>query len=349
MMSAPIHFNCLKVSLVAAFLLFYQVSDAQLNVSDLDAIVAEKTRILKSEAILLVATKDTVVYQKDTRAFSAVRGKAPIGTASQLLTTALILQLADEGKLSLDDKIAQYLPAFARYGKNYITIRHCLTHQTGIQADTKGKAFESMGSSLEAAVDKIAAREIQSNPGTEFRYNDRGYLVAARIAEVVTKKKFETLIQQKLTRPLGMRQTSFLTLDGSAPNPSNGASSSAADMIIFMRMLLNGGAYKGAPVLSEGAIAEFRKIYVDPSGLKGAPKALLSYDHALGAWATDVSAGKAGALAGFSQGGTVATVDFCRGYAFVYFLKELNEDKKADAFADIKSSLDSGLPASCKE
>ncbi|MDB5253024.1 MAG: hypothetical protein JWP27_2193 [Flaviaesturariibacter sp.] len=348
-MSVSFRFTCLKVSLAAGLLLFYQVSEAQLNVSELDAIVAEKTRVLKSEAILLVATKDTVVYQKDTRSFSAVRGKAPIGYASQLLTTALILQLADEGKLSLDDKVAQYLPVFAKYGKNYITIRHCLSHNTGIQADTKAKLFESTGGSLEAEVDKIAAREIQSNAGTEFRYNDRGYLVAARIAEVVTKKKFENLLQQKLTRPLGMRQTSFVTLDGSAPNPSHGATSSAADMIIFMRMLLNGGTYKGSPILSPSAIAEFRKIHVQAASLKGAPKTLAAYDHALGAWAPDVTGDRAGSLAGFSLGGTAVAVDFCRGYAFVYFLKELNPDKKADAFADIKGSLDSGLRASCKD
>ena len=348
-MSEIVRFNCLKVSSVALFMLFFQTGFSQLNVSELDAIVEEKTRLTKKEVVLLVATRDTVVYQKDTRAFSAIRGKAPIGYSSQLLTTALILQLADEGKLSLDDKIVQYLPIFAKYGKNYITIRHCLTHNSGIQVDSKVKLFDKVGSSLEADVEKLAAREIQTNPGTEFRYNDKGFLIAARIAEIVTKKKFENLIQQKLTRPLGMRQTSFVTLDGSAPNPSHGASSSAADLIIFMRMLLNDGQYKGLQILSAEAVAEFRKIHVEAGAMKAPPKGIADFEYALGAWAQEARNGKASVLTVPSLGGTIPVVDFCRGYAFVYFLKELSDDKKAEAYYDIKGSLDAGIQPKCKD
>jgi CubicO group peptidase (beta-lactamase class C family) len=347
-MSLRLRLNCLKVSTVTGFLLFFQAGFSQLNVSELDAIVEEKTRLTKKEVVLLVATRDTVVYQKDTRAFSAIRGKAPIGYSSQLLTTALILQLADEGKLSLDDKVVQYLPTFAKYRKNYITIRHCLTHNSGIQVDSKVRLFDKGGASLEADVDKLAAREIQTNPGTEFRYNDKGFLIAARIAEIVTKKKFENLIQQRLTRPLGMRQTSFVTLDGSAPNPSHGATSSAADLIIFMRMLLNEGKYKGAQVLSQEAIAEFRKIYVEAGFMKAPPKGIVDLEFALGAWAQESNGGKAGVLTAPSLGGTIPVVDFCRGYAFVYFLKELSDDKKAEAYLDIKGSLDAGIQPKCK-
>ncbi|MDB5196146.1 MAG: hypothetical protein JWP88_516 [Flaviaesturariibacter sp.] len=340
---------CLKVSIVAASLLLFHVSKAQVNASELDAIVEQKTRLLKSEAILLVASKDTVVYQKDTRTFSAIRGKAPIGYSSQLLTTALILSLVDEGKLSLDDKVAQYLPVFAKYGKNYITIRTCLTHSSGIQVDSKAKLFDKVGSSLEEEVNKLASREIQSNPGTEFRYNDRGFWIVARIAEIVTKKKFENLVQQKITRPLGMRQTSFITLDGSAPNPSHGATSSAADMIIFMRMLLNGGKYKDQQVLSAEAIASFRAVSVPAADMKAPPKGIAGYDYALGAWAPETGGGKASVLTVPSLGGTISVVDFCRGYAFVYFLKELNDDKKAEAYADIKEVLDSRMQPHCKD
>lgn len=341
-------FICLKVSTVAVFMLLYQVSAAQLNAAELDAIVEEKTRLLKKEVVLLVATKDTVVYQKDTRAFSAIRGKAPIGYSSQLLTTALILQLVDEGKIGLDDKVVQYLPTFAKYGKNYITIRHCLSHHSGIQVDSKIKLFDKGGTSLEADVEKLASREIQTNPGTEYRYNDKGFLIAARIAEVVTKKKFENLIQQRLTRPLGMRQTSFVTLDGSAPNPSHGASSSAADLIIFMRMLLNDGKYKGVQILSSEAIAEFRKIYTPAGTMKNSPKGIADFDFALGAWAQEPQGDQASIITVPSLGGTIPVVDFCRGYAFVYFLKELSDDKKGEAYNDIKASLDSSMDSKCK-
>jgi len=45
------------------------------------------------------------------------------------------MTLVDEGKIALDDKVAKYIPDFAKYSKGYITIRHCLSHQTGIEQE----------------------------------------------------------------------------------------------------------------------------------------------------------------------------------------------------------------------
>lgn len=318
--------------------------------TDLDNIVNVKAKALKTDAVLVVASKDTTLYTKDSKLFSALRGQAPIGSSSQLLTTALILQLADEGKLSLDDKVAAYLPVFEKYGKNYITIRHCLTHQAGIQADEKMKLFNrKKEGSLEEEVASFAAREIQTNPGTEYRYTEMGFVIAARIAEVVTKKKFDMLVQQKLLRPLGMRQTSFSTLDGSAPNPASGARSSAADLTRFLRMLLNEGTHNGQKILSPGSVAELRKVYGTASALKGSPKGSEGMDYALGVWAPETaSGGTAVVLAEPSFGGTIPVVDFCRGYAFVFLVKDLSEAPHIDVYTAIKAELDNAYPSTCK-
>lgn len=342
--------NCLIYSFFTAGLLVFQETGAQLSRTELDNIVNDKTKALKTDAVLVVATKDTTVYQKDTKLFSAARGQAPIGSTSQLLTTALILQLVDEGKIALDDKIAAYLPVFEKYGKNYITIRHCLTHQSGIQTDEKMKLFNRKKTgSLEEEVASFAAREIQTNPGTEYRFTEMGFVIAARIAEVVTKKKFDMLIQQRLLRPLGMRQTSFSTLDGTAPNPALGARSSAADLTRFLRMLLNGGTLNGQKILSPESVAELRKISGTAATLKGSPKGSEGMDYALGVWAPEAAKnGEAAVLVEPSFGGTIPVVDFCRGYAFVFLVKELNEEAKVNMYKDIKEVLDQAYSSSCK-
>jgi CubicO group peptidase (beta-lactamase class C family) len=157
----------------------------------------------------VVAGKDTIYYKHDSRSFAAARAKAPAGYISGFFTTLLALQLVDEGKIDLEDKVAQYIPSFAKYGKNYITIRTCLSHQTGILLDMR--LFSKFGRTLEDEVNSYAPREIYANPGTEARYSDKGVIIVARIIEIVTKKKFEMLAQQKLFRPLGMRQTTFNT------------------------------------------------------------------------------------------------------------------------------------------
>ena len=138
------------------------------------------------------------------------------------------MQFIDEGKLSLDDKVSKYIPLFATYNKNYITIRHCLSHMTGIRSEAASKSAKFVEqpkkyNSLEDEVNDLAKKEIQSNPGTEFNYSDIGTDIAARKLEIVSEKKINLLIRSKLFVPLQMRQTSFSTLDGSAINPSGGA------------------------------------------------------------------------------------------------------------------------------
>jgi CubicO group peptidase (beta-lactamase class C family) len=337
--------TCLKVSSVAFLMLFLQSVYAQ-NLNELDDIVAQKSKLLKTEVVIAVANKDTTIYQKDTKQFSALRGQAPIGVSSEWLTTALVLMLADDGKISLDDKISSYLPEFERYGKNYITIRHCLTHNTGIQADKKmfqKKNFES----LEKEVNSYAAREIYRNPGQEFRYNNMGINIAGRILEVVSKKKFDMLAQQRLFRPLGMRQTSFSSVDGGVIDPSNGARSTAGDLIRFMTMLLNNGLYKGQRILSEASVNELRKIQTT-TALNNAPAEVNGYQYALGVWSPEQKGNTGSVLTVPSLGGTIPVIDFCRGYAFVYFLKDLKEDQKAGAYSEIKAVLDEKFKTKCE-
>ncbi|RYZ00149.1 MAG: class C beta-lactamase-related serine hydrolase [Chitinophagaceae bacterium] len=341
---------CLKVSSVVAFLLIFQVAGAQLDTASLSGLMEQKVRQLKNNNVVLaMASKDTLVYKNDIKTFNVARGQGGAGYISQLFTTAVVLMLAEEGKFGLDDKIVQYLPEYARYGKNYITIRHCLTNFTGIQVPSKMAFFEkSRHGSLEEEANSYAAKEIQTNPGTESRWSERGFAIAARICEVVTKKKFEMLASQRLFRALGMRSTSFNTLDGSLANPNYGARTSAADLVLFGRMLLNGGKLNGATVLSEASVKELRRISAVSADIKGAPKDLAAYDYAMGAWALESNGGTAGSLAAPSFGGTVLVVDFCRGYTFAYLMKELEEEKKGNMMADIKATLDGGRELHCK-
>jgi CubicO group peptidase (beta-lactamase class C family) len=340
---------CLKVSTVAVFMLLFQFANTQ-SFNDLDAVFALKQKQLKTDLVIMVANKDTVLYQKDTKTFSTLRGQAPIGNSSQMLTVALIMMLVDEGKIGLDDRISYYIPEFAKYGKSYITIRHCLSNKTGIQADggKLKKAFEKKKfESLEKEVNSYAAREIQRNPGEEFRFNTMGINIAARVLEVVTKKKFDMLSQQKLFRPLGMRQTTFTTLDASAIDPSDGARSTAGDLIRFMTMLLNGGMYKEQRILTEASVKEIRKIH-EATALNSAPAEVNGFQYALGLWAPEQSGSEASVLTVPSFGGTIPVVDFCRGYSFVYLLKDLKDDQKASAYYEIKGLLDGKFSKKCK-
>ena len=103
---------------------------------------------------------DTLVYKKEMGTFNS-KTSAPIASCSKWLTAALVMQFVDEGKLSLDDKISKWIPEFARYGKNYISIRHCLSHFTGVddEAGFLKKMFQRKKfNSLEEEVNSLCSK-----------------------------------------------------------------------------------------------------------------------------------------------------------------------------------------------
>lgn len=341
--------TCLKCSLLGAFLLFLQVASAQENWSDLDGALTSKQKLLGNNLVMMIWKNDTIAYKKELGEFNS-KTQAPIASASKWLTAALVMILVDEGKLSLDDKVSQYLPEFERYGKNYITLRLCLSHQTGIEDEGRflKKVFQRKKfSSLEDEVNSFAAREIRTNPGQDFWYGSIGPNIAGRVCEVVMKKKFDILIKQKLFTPLTMRRTSFTTLDNSAINPAGGAQSTADDYMQFLVMLLNKGKYKGKQLISEESIEELLRIHTKPELIKNAPKSAEGFDYALGSWVVAEKDGKATVLASPGLFGTWPMIDYCRGYAYLILVKNLLGEERAEAHKELKQVVDAHSGANC--
>lgn len=340
---------CLKCSLLGLFLLFLQPVRAQEDWSDLDAALTSRQKLLGNNLVMMVWKNDTVAYKKELGEFNS-KTQAPIASASKWLTAALVMVLVDEGKLSLDDKVSQYIPEFERYGKNYITLRICLSHMTGIQ-DEGGllkKMFQRKKfSSLEDEVNAFAAREIRTNPGQDFWYGNIGPNIAGRVCEIVGKKKFDVLIKQKLFTPLTMRRTTFTTVDMSAINPAGGAQSTADDYMQFLVMLLNKGKYKGKQILSEESVDELMKIHTRPELIKYAPKAATGYNYALGSWVVEEKDGKATVLASPGLFGAWPMVDYCRGYAYLVIVKNLLTEDRAEVHKALKEVVDSHSTTSC--
>ena len=364
-MSLKIKFYCLKFSLFIVSLLIFQTISAQkkqeqlqpkYGLGELDNILQEKQSLIGKDYVVLIWKKDdTLVYKKEGGDYKS-KTVAPIASCSKWLTAALVMQFVDEGKISLDDPVVKYLPVFEKYMKKYITIRHCLSHMTGIADDEKllkrllqRKKFES----LDEEIESFAAREIRANAGIDFWYGNIGLDIAARVLEVVSKRKFDVLIKQKLFTPMGMRQTTFTTLDGSLYNPSGGAKSSADDYMKFLVMLMNKGKYNGKQILSEESVDEMMKAHTTSSMIKYAPKAGEGFNYALGSWVIEQSSPKANeqsvatVLASPGLFGTWPMIDFCRGYAYILFVKNLGEER-ANAHLEIKKVIDEKIKGDCK-
>jgi CubicO group peptidase (beta-lactamase class C family) len=349
-MSHKVSSICMKVISVTLFLLFLQPASAQYNWTDLNTELEAKQKLLGTNVVAMIWKGDSLVFKKEMGEFNS-KTQAPIASCSKWLTAALVMQFVDEGKLSLDDKIIKWLPEYEKYFKKYITIRHCLSHMTGITDESnffKRILQRKKFSSLEEEVNSYASREIRANPGTDFWYGGVGLNIAGRILEIISKRRFDVLIKSKLFNPLGMRKTTFSTLDGSVVNPSGGALSTADDYMKFLVMLLNKGKYNGVQILSENSVNEMLKVQNTPQQIKYAPKAAQGYTYASGSWVVEEKDGTATALASPGLFGTWPMIDFCRGYSYIVFVKNLLGEERANAHEEIKKIIDEQISSNCR-
>ena len=333
-----------------------QPAYCQYNWTELDAELQAKQKLLGNNVVTMIWKGDSIIYKKEMGDFTT-KTQAPVASCSKWLTAALVMQFVDEGKISLDDPVVKYLPFFEKYFKSYITIRQCLSHMTGIEDEggfLKKMIQRKKFAALEEEVSSFAARDIRANPGTDFWYGSIGINIVGRVLEVVSKKKFDILIKTKLFTPLGMRKTTFSNQEG-AVNPSGGALSTADDYMKFLVMLMDKGKYNGVQVLSENAVNEMLKIQTNASQIKYAPKSASGFNYALGSWviestlpATTADKGTATVLASPGLFGTWPMVDFCRGYAYIVFVKNLLGEERADAHLEIKAIIDKQMQVSCK-
>ncbi|AXY75248.1 class A beta-lactamase-related serine hydrolase [Paraflavitalea soli] len=342
-MSVKIPQTCPKFSLFLFFLLLLQFAQGQTDFSRVDQLLEKNKKLLGNNVVALVWKDGKVIYQKEIGTDFTAKTQAPIASCSKWLTAATIMTLVDEGKISLDDQVSKYIPVLDKYMKGYITIRQCLSHTTGI--DGKGglasllqrKKFESLADEANA----IAAKEISNNPGKEFAYGSSGLNLAARVAEIVSKKDFSRLVQEKITRPLKMRATTFVNDNGNAPNPSGGAQSSALDYMNFLIMILNKGVFEGKRILSEESIGEMQKNHFPGLPVKFTPKVAEGFEYGLGEWIQEKDAnGNSTVVSSPGLFGTWPYVDKCRGYAAIIFVKTILGEQKKDFYLQFKEAVD---------
>ncbi|HVN07300.1 MAG TPA: serine hydrolase domain-containing protein [Bryobacteraceae bacterium] len=138
-----------------------------------------------------------------------------IGSVSKQFMAAAILMLAEEGKLSLDDKVGRYLPNLTR--ANEITIRRLLTHTSGYQdyypLDYVAP-FMQKPVTADEILERWAGKALDFDPGTRWQYSNTNFVAAGRILEKVSGQSLWSFLEARIFRPLGM--TSAIDLDARA-------------------------------------------------------------------------------------------------------------------------------------
>jgi CubicO group peptidase (beta-lactamase class C family) len=309
-----------------------------------DAFLTTNQKLFGNNIIALAYKNGKIVYKKELEKeigdFNG-RVQVPAGLNSQWLVAATIMAYVDDGKISLDDKVSKYLPIFSKYMKTYITIRNCLSFTTGIQADPPGplKLLEKAKyPDLETEVNSFASkREIETNPGTEIYFSQIGPDIAARVLEVITKKTFDRIVQDKILRPCKMRSTSFTNDNGVTSNAADGAVTTANDFINFLSMLLNKGTFESKTVLTEKSVAEMESLQFPKLPVKYMPKEAVGLKTALGCWIENGSI-----VTSLNMTGFYAYVDRSQNYAALLVPLKPDEPKK-ELYTEFKQKMDAAF------
>jgi CubicO group peptidase (beta-lactamase class C family) len=172
-----------------------------------DKVVGAELMVLKNRRIVLHETfgwkdrDDEVSMDRNTLFNIRSMTKPVIGTAIQMLI--------DEGQLSLDDHVAQYIPAFNDGKSGDTTVEHLLTHRSGLPLTMIAASFGEFDS-LRALADGAGERGPDFEPGSAFQYSDAGFEVLGALVEVVSGTPLEQFVQQRILDPLGMADTVML-------------------------------------------------------------------------------------------------------------------------------------------
>ncbi len=130
-----------------------------------------------------------------------------IGSITKQFTAACILLLAEDGKLSLDDKISRHLKNTPAAWSN-ITVRHLLTHTSGITNYTTVDGFElRQHLTQEQFIQKIGAFPLGFPPGDAWKYCNTGYNLLGYIVENVSGKNYWEFLRERIFQPLQMTNT----------------------------------------------------------------------------------------------------------------------------------------------
>jgi uncharacterized protein YbbC (DUF1343 family)/CubicO group peptidase (beta-lactamase class C family) len=250
-------------------------------------------------AVVLVGQGDAILYHE---AFGA-REVAPAREAMTentifdlasltkvVATTTAVMQLMEQGRIRLSDPVAQFIPDFGQFGKRDITIRHLLTHTSGLRPDLE-LTVEFHGA--DEAIRRASQEVPVALPGERFIYSDINFFVLGDIVQRVSGERLDRYVSRHVFAPLGMTDTMFLPpaslrariaptercdplawpcsrpdapfLRGIVHDPTSrrmggvaghaGLFSTAADLSRFCRMLLHGGQLGTTRILSAATVA----------------------------------------------------------------------------------------------
>ncbi|MEW1952747.1 serine hydrolase [Terrabacter sp. NPDC080008] len=203
-----------------------------------------------------------------------------LASMSKLFTSIAVVQLVEEGKVSLESPVAAYLPEFAANGKESVTVRQLLTHTSGF---TSWLPLWSKWPDKASRIKAVMDQPLTNPPGTTYLYSDLNLITLGVMVERLRGEPLDRVVHDRITAPLGMKDTGYNPTDKARTAATEyqtapprglvrgevhdenawslggvaghaGVFSTVDDLAVLSQALLNGGTYRGERILSRKSV-----------------------------------------------------------------------------------------------
>lgn len=177
-------------------------------------------------------------------------GHAPARIEAMSVTKSVVglavLKLLADGKLeSLDVPLHTYFPEWNQGRKKDLTLRHLLTHTSGLQADRTAEEIYRSPDFVKLAL----AAELAEPPGTAFRYNNKAVNLLAAVVQKASGKRLDRYLADALFRPMGITDFGWTLDDAGNPHVMAGVQLRPRDLAKLGQLMLDGGMWQGRRLL----------------------------------------------------------------------------------------------------
>jgi beta-N-acetylhexosaminidase len=251
-------------------------------------------------AVLLISKDGNTIYQKayghytynNNSSSMKINTIFDLASVSKVVSTTTCAMICyDRGLFKLDDKVFKYIPSFAQNGKQNVTIRNLLVHNSGLRPDIKSyKAYENSPHPEQDILNEIYSDTLIYPTGKMMVYSDLGMITMAKIVEKITGKTLDKFASEEVFKPLGMKHTMYnppaSIKDSIAPTETDnyfrnrqlqgevhdetsflmggvaghaGLFSNVRDLAKFLMMLLNKGSSNGKQIIKPETVELFTK------------------------------------------------------------------------------------------
>jgi CubicO group peptidase (beta-lactamase class C family) len=219
-MEAPMQRGVLAVVAAVALVLLVGAPAAEDKAAAVDALLASHHEAGVFNGAALVSAGGAVILKKgygfadfEWRIPNTPDTKFRLGSITKQFTAAVVMQLVEEGRLSLETTLSSAVPYYRKDTGARITVHHLLNHTSGIPSYTgmpnffKDVSRDPYG--VREFVEQYCSGDLEFEPGSRYAYNNSGYFLLGAIIEEVTGKPYQRVVRERIFEPLGMKASGY--------------------------------------------------------------------------------------------------------------------------------------------